>query len=220
MGVTSSQREQTRSRAWQILEGTVLRGQVVRYLPEACSAVALTFDDGPHPDYTPAVLDALRAAKVKATFFLIGERAERHPSLVGRILAEGHTIGCHTQTHPNLTELPFQGVWNECARGQQTLANLIGKKVRWFRPPMGWLKVVSSPAVVLNGMRLVYWNQDSLDYTGLNATEIVDTVQKLHLSAGDILLLHDDRAATAQALPQLLEQWSTIPTLPLDAIYP
>ena len=80
MGVTSSQGEQTRSRAWQILEGTVLRGKVVRYLPEACSAVALTFDDGPHPDYTPAVLDALRAAKVKATFFLIGERAERHPS--------------------------------------------------------------------------------------------------------------------------------------------
>src|SRR5581483_7402951 len=118
--------------------------------------VALTFDDGPDPVYTPRVLDALAAEGAVATFFLVGRNAARHPELVRRIVAEGHGVGSHTWSHPELAETSLPALVREVRRGRRELERLAGSEVRRFRPPKGH----TSAAVFLAGRAagVITWN--------------------------------------------------------------
>ena len=108
---------------------------VIRQFGAAQKEVALTFDDGPDAQWTPQILDILKAKNVKATFFVIGANAEANPGLVQRILAEGHELGNHTYTHPNLSDTPSQAVALELNATQRLFEALTGRSLRLFRPP-------------------------------------------------------------------------------------
>jgi len=180
--------------------------------------IALTFDDGPDPTYTPAILDILKKAQVPATFFLVGANAELNPDLVRRTVDEGHEIGSHSFTHPNLSVVSPQQFDLELSSTQRLLESLTGRSTLLFRPPFAEDVEPATPeqaAPVARAGELGYYTVgmgiDPLDWQpGKTAQHIVDsTLGQLHNQEGQIILLHDAggvRSATVQALPMLLER--------------
>jgi peptidoglycan/xylan/chitin deacetylase (PgdA/CDA1 family) len=181
---------------------------IARASPRACS-VALTFDDGPHPEHTPRILDTLRDYGAKATFFAIGREAEKHPELVRRIVVEGHTLGCHTHTHADLSRLTLRLAWQECRQGRLVLEGIAGCRVRYLRPPWGRMSVSTLPVSLANHMTVALWSLDSLDHRGWPAAQLIQHLQDTPATSGDILLFHDDGANTAEALPEILTCFRT-----------
>jgi peptidoglycan/xylan/chitin deacetylase (PgdA/CDA1 family) len=177
----------------------ILKGPITRSLPAGSEATALTFDDGPHPEYTPRVLRLLDQWGIKATFFSIGREAERYPDLLRQIHAAGHEIGNHTQTHPDrLREFSTAQVVDEIRHGNRSLAAITGTTPRYFRPPFGTVTFPILWACRLTAMRPVWWSHDSLDYSDhpLTANTFVEAARP-----GQIMLFHDNR----DACPALLE---------------
>lgn len=178
-------------------------GRGVRWsLPPACGAVLLTFDDGPDPDFTPAVLDCLKAHGATATFFLIGGKASERPELVERIMAEGHAVGSHTFSHRNLREVTAAEARREMRGADAALAAIGGRKPAWFRPPYGGFSPASLWEAARAGQGTVLWNVDPRDYRAESATEILERLGPL--DAGQIVLLHDRSAALVEAVPEIL----------------
>ncbi|MTD95790.1 glycosyltransferase [Hyphomicrobium sp. xq] len=182
--------------------------------------VALTFDDGPSADWTPQILDILKQKGVKATFFIVGENGETNPRLVQRILAEGHEIGNHTFTHPNIAEASGEGAKLELNATQRLVEALTGRSMRLFRPPffgdaepttpdeIKAVKIAQQLGYVTVGLRV-----DPDDWMEPPADQIVkrimdrmgDTNPETH---GQVVLLHDaggDRARTVAALPRIID---------------
>jgi peptidoglycan-N-acetylglucosamine deacetylase len=125
--------------------------------------MALTFDDGPDPETTPAVLDALARHGMRATFFVVGERAERHPDLVARIRAEGHETGSHSWNHPSLPELPPRAAAEQIAR---TRAILGPRDAGFLRPPYGHQSLTTWRLARRAGYRVVMWTIAPGDWRG------------------------------------------------------
>ncbi|WP_101831827.1 polysaccharide deacetylase family protein [Frankia canadensis] len=182
--------------------------RVVRdLLPDApANAVALTFDDGPHPTWTPRVLEVLRVHEVLATFCLIGVQARAHPALVRRILAEGHTLCNHTMSHPQpFSQRPEVEIRAEITRAQEAIAAVGGRSPRLFRAPGGdWSAQVLSVAADL-GLAPLGWRVDPRDWARPGTDAIVRALEAAR--AGDILLCHDgggDRSQTVTALARVL----------------
>ena len=120
--------------AW--LTGLVLQDHPFhRFTGITGKKVILTIDDGPDPRFTPEVLDILKKHEAKATFFIVGNAARRHPALIRRIIAEGHEIANHTMTHSNLERTPHDGVVREITGAQSLLHAMTGSEPRYFRPP-------------------------------------------------------------------------------------
>jgi peptidoglycan/xylan/chitin deacetylase (PgdA/CDA1 family) len=183
---------------------------VIRRGPRRTRAVALTFDDGPHPVFTPRMLDVLARAGVHATFFLIGRAAERFPHLVRSIVDGGHEVGNHTYRHRPLWLLPPRRTREEIEHGASTLASLTGRLPRYFRPPWGQLNLEAYRHTVRRGVRPVLWSLRPEGWLPLaHPNGIVQAVAR-RLHPGAILNLHDGGgirdtpARTAQALPALL----------------
>lgn len=197
-----------RSALRRALDRPAVRSLLFWRSPTDQQAVALTFDDGPHPEFTPPVLEALRDAGARATFFLIGENARRHPELVRRIVAEGHAVGCHTDTHADLSRLGWGAVRRECCRGRETLQALSGRPVRYLRPPWGRFGAATLAVAAMEHMALAMWSVDSLDSRRLTPDQLVERLQQTAPGPGDIVLFHDDGANTAEALPRILRQLS------------
>lgn len=168
--------------------------------------VALTFDDGPDPDVTPRVLDLLDAHGAKASFFLIGARAERHPELVREILRRGHGVENHTHSHSMAFAcLGIGGQWREIDRAQRAIENACGCAPRYFRAPLGIRNPLLDPVLAAAGLDLVSWTRRGYD-TMRHPPETVIARLTDGLAAGDILLLHDGRAARRMAgNPAVLE---------------
>jgi peptidoglycan-N-acetylglucosamine deacetylase len=185
-------------------------------LPAGEAGVALTFDDGPDPRFTPAVLDVLAEHGVVATFFLVGRRAERHPGIVSRILREGHAAGSHSWSHPDPGGVSPARLFSEYRRGRRAVEAAVGAPVALFRPPMGDVGLPSATAATLSRVRPWLWTRDPSDWRpGRTTGEIVDAVGDLH--AGDVVLLHDgielpvteaalDRSSTVAAVPLLIRR--------------
>jgi peptidoglycan/xylan/chitin deacetylase (PgdA/CDA1 family) len=164
--------------------------------------VALTFDDGPGPD-TPRILDALDAARATATFFLVGSRVALHPDAVTRIAAAGHEIGSHSWSH----ERPGRSraaVLRDLIRGSLAIRRIIGVRPRWFRPPYAQWTPGLMRVARLAGMRTVTWDVDPRDWEIDDAAEVVEQVLR-SARAGSIVLLHDDRGATVEALSSMID---------------
>lgn len=152
--------------------------------------IALTFDDGPHPMYTPIILDILSEYDVHATFFLIGENAERYPDLVRRILQEGHEIGNHTYLHKNLKENTSGGIYEEIAMAEEVILRIADQKTKLLRPPGGlYDKLVCDTAHRLD-YDIILWTVDTLDWKHPTSEEIIEKVES-SVQCGDIILCHD-----------------------------
>lgn len=193
--------------------GSLLGPNLHRLPPTGRNEVALTFDDGPDAEITPVVLDILDRYGASASFFCIGNRAEAHPGLVREIVRRGHSVENHSNRHPNrFAAMSFGEMRREIGTAQSTLARIAGRPPVFFRAPMGLRSPLLQPVLAGQGLRLVSWTRRALD--GLRVDPIVAANRlRRGLAAGDVLLLHDGRAARApdgravvlNVLPGLLE---------------
>lgn len=174
---------------------------------------ALTFDDGPNPDATPPILDALRERGVKATFFVLGRHADLWPDIVHRIAEEGHTIGNHGWHHRKLHVRGPSYVRTDLTMGTESIERACGVRPRLFRAPHGFRSPWVSPIAASLGQRTVGWSRGVWDSARPGVDKIVRrTVDWTR--PGSIMLLHDgdgydtrgDRRQTAEAVPRILDE--------------
>lgn len=169
--------------------------------------VALTFDDGPHPIYTPQILGILKKYNVKATFFMVGMNAKKYPEHVKQVLAEGHAINSHSQTHPMLTRLKDSQLHHEVEMPQVIINDIIGKKPLCLRYPYGASNEHVRAVIREHGIVPVPMGFNSFDYDRPGTDKIVDWVLKNSYSK-QVILLHDGfdkREQTVAALPRIIE---------------
>ncbi|HEX7094571.1 MAG TPA: polysaccharide deacetylase family protein, partial [Acidimicrobiales bacterium] len=174
--------------------------------------VVLTFDDGPDPRWTPKVLDVLLEHDVTATFFVVGEKVVDHPSIVRRMWREGHEIANHTFTHPNMeAESPWRQRF-ELSLTDRVIAGVTGRRVSAFRLPYSSAASEATPAEVellhrVGNRIAVFSDGFTRDYLASDAADIVKDLERIDLSKGLVLLLHDgggDRSATVDALDDVI----------------
>jgi len=167
--------------------------------------IYLTFDDGPHPAHTRAVLDALRRHDAKATFFMIGEEMERYPAIVAEAVAQGHAIGFHSYRHQHLAELTATEMLSDL-RQVSSVAQRVGLAFTLYRPPYGEMSFRRVLWCMTHGVRTIMWSLESRDSFVANADELIEQLSPERVHDGDIILLHDDTALTVSALPTVLER--------------
>lgn len=172
-------------------------------------SVFLTFDDGPDPETTPAILDTLARHGAKATFFVVGERVAAHPELVRRMVDEGHAVGGHTYWHRPPASVSAAQMWAEIEATDELLAPMLGGPPRLFRPPLGKLTPGKLVRLALRRRTIVLWSQDPKDYAAESPESICEWFERSPWGPGDIVLLHDTSRATAAALDELLRRNST-----------
>ena len=162
--------------------------------------VLLTFDDGPDPVNTPKILDILWKENVKAIFFVIGEKAEKEPQIINRILSEGHLIGDHTYTHNNLMAMfSTAKLIKELTKSQAVLTQLTGKKVPIFRAPIGYTNPNFARALKKLNLHSIGWRLRSYDTVSKNEIKLQERLIS-KTKASDIVLLHDNLNITVSVL--------------------
>lgn len=167
--------------------------------------IAMTFDDGPHPQNTPRLLDMLRARNIKATFFVIGRSVDLYPNVVRRTVAEGHEIGNHTHTHRLLSKLGESEVRSELSRCHEAVSRAAGVQMKVMRPPYGGLLQAQREMVHAEfGYPTILWSVDPLDWKRPGAGVVTQRILK-GTSAGAIVLAHDLHASTVDAMPATLD---------------
>lgn len=179
--------------------------------PRLVAQVALTFDDGPDPEVTPGVLDALAEAGARATFFVIGHKLQAHPDLAARIRAEGHELANHTFGHPRSLNLwSARAMQREIRRGAEAIGAPT-PRAPYYRPPVGLKSPALARVAKRLGLRVVMWSLHARD-TGQASGDAVAARVLARVEPGDIVLLHDGhdrvgghRPAIKQALPQILD---------------
>jgi peptidoglycan/xylan/chitin deacetylase (PgdA/CDA1 family) len=188
--------------------------QYTRSLPLEDKEVVLTFDDGPMPPYTNRVLDVLAEHCVKANYFLVGRMARGYPDLARRILAQGHTVGTHSENHLlGFDHAPLDTVKNEIEQGIVSVTSVVGKNsaaTSFFRIP-GFLRR-HEVETYLQSRHMTTWSADLVadDWRHISASEVVRrSIARLDEKGKGILLLHDIQPATALALPELLRELKT-----------
>lgn len=183
------------------------RGQVLPKLTRGNpkeKVLALTFDDGPHPEYTQKLLDLLKSLKVKATFFVIGKMVEKRPDLLKAIDRAGHVVGNHTFSHVTLTKIPLADIETEYRANLDLVQRTIGKTMEFCRPPGGDYDADVIRAATALNMTTVLWTDDPGDYASPGNT-VIKRRTLAKLSPGGIILLHDGVQETLEILPQVVE---------------
>jgi peptidoglycan/xylan/chitin deacetylase (PgdA/CDA1 family) len=172
--------------------------------------VHFSFDDGPDPEYTLALLEILKSFQVPASFFLIGKKAETHPEIVAQIVKYGHEIGWHTYGHQHAYRMSFRKSKASIVRGIGVLTSLAGVSITWFRPPWGALNLFQYREVRKLGLRPVLWTANAQDWSLKSTASLI--VQRLarRVRPGAIIVLHDSGgepgapANTLRALPEII----------------
>ena len=166
--------------------------------------VAITFDDGPNPNFTPKVLELLEKYHAKATFFCIGKHVESHPDIFKTIIEQGHTVGNHTYSHTNTFGfLGTEKVISELQKTNNIVKNISGLHLNLYRPAFGVTNPRIKQAVKNLNLITIGWNKRSLDTTKLNEKQILKRITT-NLKRGDIILLHDTSEKTIRVLERLL----------------
>jgi peptidoglycan/xylan/chitin deacetylase (PgdA/CDA1 family) len=165
---------------------------LARTLPGA-PGVALTFDDGPHPEGTPAVLEVLARASARATFFMIGEQVERRPELAARVVADGHAVALHGYRHRLQLRLSAAELADDLQRGRAAIEDAIGASadVRWHRPPYGIYSPVGLRTARCAGLSPLLWSRWGKDWRRLTTPSRIAARATRGVIAGDVILLHD-----------------------------
>jgi peptidoglycan/xylan/chitin deacetylase (PgdA/CDA1 family) len=177
--------------------------------------IALTFDDGPKPEYVQPILDMLAKNGAKATFFVVGEEAEKNPDLIMRMDDEGHGIGNHTYSHIPAKEQTVKEVNADIRRCSEIIFDITGKAPKYFRPPGGGMNKGVSDGIKKMGMKTVFWSMNAIDYTDVSpGFEVPDDYQLLAndlakkvlagAKPGTIILMHSSSEQTVRALPVIL----------------
>jgi len=194
-----------------LFPGLEMYGPIVQRGPAGRRSIALTFDDGPHPVTTRRILAALAGTRHRATFFVLGAKARRHPDVLREIQAAGHTIGVHGDEHDRLHSFRMpRRVYRDLVRAARAVEDATGVRPRLFRPPLGHTSVNAAPGVRRAGMLVIGWSTRGLD--GLRTQTPGAVVARIagSLSDGDIVMLHDAaerddyEPASVRALPELL----------------
>lgn len=167
-------------------------------------AVALTFDDGPHPAYTPTILAILKKYNIKATFFVVGKMASQYPNLVKQEWAAGNVIGNHTYDHVNLTKIPLNQIDVEWKKGNAIIKKITGANPMFCRPPGGDYDADVITYATMEGLTTVLWTDDPGDYARPGDKKIEDRVLA-RIGNGGIILIHDGVQQTIDVLPQIIE---------------
>jgi peptidoglycan/xylan/chitin deacetylase (PgdA/CDA1 family) len=185
---------------------------VPRTLPE--DGVVLTFDDGPHPEGTPAVLEILARADARAMFFLVGEQVERRPALVAQIVDGGHVVALHGYRHRLQLRLGRRSVRDDVQRGIAAVGEAAGAEPRWHRPPYGIYSPEGLSAAREAGLRPLLWSRWGKDWRRFTTPSRIAARATANVRAGDVILLHDadyynakgSHLRTAQALPEITRE--------------
>ena len=198
-----------------------------RTLPGAGGVVALTFDDGPHPEGTPAMLEVLARAGACATFFVIGEQVRRRPELVARAARDGHAIALHGDRHRLQLRLSATAVVEDLARGMAAIEDATGASPRWHRPPFGIYSPAGLRAARAAGLAPLLWSRWGKDWRGQTTPSRIAARATRSLIGGDVILLHDadfysarnSHRHTAAALELILAELGRrrLDTVPLSA---
>lgn len=169
--------------------------------------VALTFDDGPDPRWTPRILDVLDFIGVPATFFVVGEDVRQHPDLVAEIHRRGHSVQNHSATHPDLIALPDATVRSELRSASEAIVDAGAPEPGCVRPPYGSYDRDVGRVAEQEGLEMILWDVDTRDWSRPGVPVIVDAVTDARDQ--DIILLHDgggDRSQTLAALPEVISE--------------
>lgn len=193
-------------------------GQLYHKYPETIKTkgarnkqIALTFDDAPDPRFTGQVLDVLAKNRVKATFFVVGKRAEMHPELVARMNREGHIIGNHSYNHPQFSKITFDSFQDQIVRTEHIIKNITGYSPRLIRPPYGDITESQLQWAKQNGYKVINWNVDSLDWKGLSKEEVKKNILST-VGPGSIILQHagggigSNLEGSIAALPEVIQE--------------
>jgi peptidoglycan/xylan/chitin deacetylase (PgdA/CDA1 family) len=177
---------------------------------DGAHCVALTFDDGPDPVYTPKLLDLLWEKNVKATFFVVGKRVDQYPEIVRRARAEGHLVGNHTWSHYPLFCFLMPGrLRAEIERGTESVRRSCGSRPRFFRSPVGLRHPLLAPYLENAGLEYISWSVRTLDTFTASSSVLARRILT-RVTSGDIILLHDHLPrgtdAMLQALPRVIDE--------------
>jgi peptidoglycan-N-acetylglucosamine deacetylase len=184
---------------------------------EGAAGAFLTFDDGPHPQGTPAVLEILREADQRATFFLAGEQVEQRPALAAEIVAAGHRVELHCHRHRNQLRLTPKALLDDAERGRAAIEEATGQAIVDYRAPYGIFSGAGLAAIRSRGWRPVLWSKWGRDWTRRATAESIASKATAGIRPGDIVLLHDadfysarnSWERTASALPRICEELAT-----------
>lgn len=176
--------------------------------PARHNQVALTFDDGPNPQYTRPISRILRQANARGTFFLLGEKIKQHPDLVEALDADGHELASHSMSHPEMKHLPYARFDSELEDVYKLVlpGGSVAVRNRYLRPPKGVVTLRLVWFCLRRRIRLIFWSQDPEDYRAQSADEILEYFDKNPPRAGEIILLHDKTPHIVSALPGLLQR--------------
>lgn len=187
------------------------RGTVYR-IKTGRKKIALTFDDGPSPVWTPLILKELRRAGIRATFFMIGHHVRKYPQIARQVALEGHTIGNHGYAHSVLLYYTMPEIEEEIKYTEMVIQETTGQLTKYFRPPKAWLLGHLKEKIKAMGYQIVLWSLNSKDWVAFDHQAMVQYIAR-HAQAGDIVLFHDsgnvfgreggDRSQTVAAIPLL-----------------
>jgi peptidoglycan/xylan/chitin deacetylase (PgdA/CDA1 family) len=186
---------------------------------DAVRQVAITFDDGPNPDYTLKLLEGLKKRGVKATFFVLGEEVERYPDILEAIHEDGHLIGIHSYKHVNFTQIGDTASIEQIDKTQEAIYEVTGEYAGYIRPPYGcWRKELDAKVSLIE----VLWDVDPMDWATNDADTVVQRILR-NTKEGSIILLHDASESTVLAALTVIDvlqeqgyEFVTVETLLLE----
>ena len=175
--------------------------KIIRSMPD--KNIYLTFDDGPDENITPRLLELLNKYEIKATFFTVGQKAERYPEIVLQIHKNGHAIGNHSYTHPHLIFKAKATIEEEIKRTDKAVFEITGKRPTLFRPPHGQFGLAVLRVLKSTNHRMVLWSASSQDYKAKTSAEKIQARMKKNVRPGTIVLMHDGHLQSRHMLEAL-----------------
>lgn len=196
-------------------QAVIVRKNTIYREPTQEKIVALTFDDGPSPVWTPQILDKLKEKSAKATFFMLGEHVLKYPEIARRVADEGHEIGNHTQDHHVLIYYKMDELEKEIKEAEAVIKKVTGQTTKYFRPPKAWLTNEEKKKIKQMGYETVLWSLNSKDWVTFDDKYIIKYIMH-NVRPGDIILFHDsggtfsteggDRHETVLAVGRIIDK--------------
>ena len=196
-------------------QAVIVRKSTIFRIKTDEKVVALTFDDGPSPAWTPLILDELKKAGIKATFFMVGKHVEQYPDIARRVAREGHDIENHGYDHKVMIYYKMDELKREINGTEKIIKDVTGQTTKYFRPPKAWLTSAEKQKIKEMGYGIVLWSLNSKDWVTFHDKQITSYISR-HIKPGDIILFHDsggvfsteggDRTQTVKTIPRLVKK--------------